>query len=360
MWALRLGSRTSRPSWQSVWIAARTVGRATPNSAASSSSGRRHAGLDLAVEDPRAQRDDDGFLRRDRPHGQSAHQAAKIVGRRISAPASSRGRDSAHAQRARLVAPPRRRAHVEHALGRHAQRIRVEVAEHGLERRAELLQRAGLSPRETATNRLPERAASATSSRAPALRRAPARSTRASDSSPLSSSPYAALAGQPLEPAGQPVTVRQRLDAPAQGGAAIERALAVAASLLVHDRLDRAAQSTSVPRQANAMTSMSSSIGASLSCQTIRHKRIEFVYAHTESADEHEPCTGLWSPKVEACPPRSRAASRSQTKSGADGPRTGRAGPGRRSGRRARPTSACAGGCSRRATGCAIRPARWW
>ena len=53
--------------------------------------GQPHAGLDLAVEDPRAQRDDDRFLGRDRPHGKSAHQAAKIVGRAVSAPSSCAG-----------------------------------------------------------------------------------------------------------------------------------------------------------------------------------------------------------------------------------------------------------------------------
>ena len=49
-----------------------------------------------------------------------------------------------------------------------------------------------------------------------------------------------ACIGKPFEAACEPVISCQRLQAPCQGGAAIERALAVAASQFVRDRLDRA------------------------------------------------------------------------------------------------------------------------
>ena len=127
MCALRLGSRTSRPSWQSAWIAARTVGRATPNSAASSSSGRRTPGS-ISPSRIRARSEaTTASVRRDRPHGEPGHQAATASGsgpgagsgrRGPSTSARASGRGGAHAERARLLAPPAGGADVEHALGR--------------------------------------------------------------------------------------------------------------------------------------------------------------------------------------------------------------------------------------------------
>ena len=222
MWALRLGSRTSRPSWQSVWMAARTVGRATPNSAASSSSGRRTPGLDLAVEDARPQRDDDRLGGRDRSDGEPTHQAAMIVcrgartaasARGASASPSSSGRHRAHAAPAGLGAPPLGGAHVEDRLRRAPPSSRGSdtTASNAPPNRYSA---PGFSARETATTRFPDRTASATASRAPRER---ARQRDHAGQRLLAALLPAipALAGQALEPPRQPVTIRQRLHAPA-------------------------------------------------------------------------------------------------------------------------------------------------
>jgi hypothetical protein len=46
--------------------------------------------------------------------------------------------------------------------------------------------------------------------------------------------------GEPLEAEREPVTTGERLDAPPEGGAAVKRALSIAASQFVRHRVDRA------------------------------------------------------------------------------------------------------------------------
>ena len=234
MCALRLRSRTSRPSWQRVWIASRTVGRATPNSAASSASGRRAPGAIDAVEDAGAQRGDDGLAGGDRLDGETAHQAP-----RGSAGAGYVG------ERSRPARPARRRACRRCAPppGATGRVLTYRIASGsasisaGRRRRPRTRRRTGtsargLSPRDTASTRAARTRARAPRPRAPPAAAAPCATTRASSSSPSRPDAVAALAGEPLEPARQPVAAGQRLHAAAQHRAAVERALAVAASQL--------------------------------------------------------------------------------------------------------------------------------
>ena len=232
MWALRLGSRTSRPSWQSVWIAARTVGRATPNSAASSSSGSRTPGsimpsrMRARSETTTASVVEIGRtaspLIRPRPPRAArsmpeivATPSARTSGRQgSSAAASSAGATARMPRATRLLAPARRSGHVEHAPGGYADATGVEVAQHGLEGAAEQVERAGALAAGDGDHASPgpdgechgfARATQGARHRDDAGERLLAALLAA----------VAALAGQALEPARQPVSVRQRLHAPA-------------------------------------------------------------------------------------------------------------------------------------------------
>ena len=169
-----------------------------------------------------------------------AHQAASIVGRDAgvaSAGPSPRGRDGAHAAAARLHAPPLGGAHVEDRVGRGAELARVR--DHGLERTAERTQRRGALGAGDGDHPLPgpDRKRHRLAGAAQRARHGDHAGERLVAALLAA---IAALAGQPFEATRQPVAVRQRLHAPAQGGAAIERALAVAASQFVRHRVDRA------------------------------------------------------------------------------------------------------------------------
>ena len=143
MCALRLRSRTSRPSWQRVWIAALTVGRATPNSIARSSSGSRTPGS-ISPSRMRARNEattasvvEIGWTTSPliRPPVWSTAAAAR------RAPAQLGRRDGAHAAAAGLHAPPLGGAHVQDRFERGVELTRVR--DHGVERAAERIQRAG-------------------------------------------------------------------------------------------------------------------------------------------------------------------------------------------------------------------------
>ena len=201
MWALRLGSRTRGPRGRgSGSPRAPSGGRRRTRRRGRAPGGVRR--LDLAVEDPSAQRDDHRLGGRDRPDGESAHQAATAAAARSARgsrrPARALGsprvervgdlgeRDRANAQRARFVAAALGGGDVEHALQRRADCAAFRSGTTASNAAPNRYSAPGLSPRETATTRLPDRTASATASRAPRVGRAIA-TTRASDSSPLSS-----------------------------------------------------------------------------------------------------------------------------------------------------------------------------
>ena len=205
---------------------------------------RRELGLgearprrDDAVEDAGAQRGDDGLAGGDGLDGETAHGTSEGRRSRVRRERSPQGarRDGPQAGAARLRPAPGGAADVQ-------DRVRIGVDLGGmrrdvLERVVEEVER----PRAVAARHGEHTAARSERERHGLAR--PRQRPRHRDHGreqlvAVAPDAVAALAGEPLEPAGQPVAAGQRLDAAAQPRAAVERALAVAARHFVRHGLD--------------------------------------------------------------------------------------------------------------------------